>query len=154
MQQATDAFTLACRHDDFSDWHQGRRRYAVWAIAADTPALTAAVDGLKAQLAPWLLPGYRRQPHVTLRLCGFPAAVPRGTDDYPAATLERQIAALQANAPAPFTLAIGRPDSFASAAYLSVDDRAGGIHAARAALAGADCAADGFAYAPHVTCGL
>lgn len=151
---ASHEFTLASVQRDFVEWRGERTHYAVWAIDGDTPAVRAASAALCVRLAACLLPGYQRQPHVTLRLCGFPAAVPRGTDDYPAATLERQIAALQANAPAPFTLAIGRPDSFASAAYLSVDDRAGGIHAARAALAGADCADDGFAYTPHVTCGL
>lgn len=147
-------FTLASVQRDFVEWRGERTHYAVWAIDVDTPALRTATAALRARLAACLLPGYRRQPHVTLHLCGFPAAVQRGADDYPAATLQRQIAALQAGAPAPFALAIGRPDSFASAAYFSVDDSAGGIQAARAALARTERTDDGFSYTPHVTCGL
>lgn len=144
-------FTLACVQRDFVEWRQGRTHYAVWAIDVDTPALRAATEVLRAHLAACLLPGYQRQPHVTLQLCGFPVAVPRCDDDYPAAALQRHIAALQAAAPAPFTLEVGRPDSFISAAYFSVDDCSGGIRAARAALTGTE---DDFAYTPHVTCGL
>ncbi len=147
-------YTLASVQRDFVEWRKKRTHYAVWAIDADTPILRAATAAMRAHLADKLLNGYRRQPHVTLHLCGFPAAAPRFDDDYPGATLQRQIAALQAAGPAPFTLEIGSPASFTSAAYFSVADHAGGIRTARHALAGTESTDDGFPYTPHVTCGL
>ena len=147
-------YTLASVQRDFVEWRKERTHYAVWAIDVDTPALRAATTALRTHLADNLLNGYRRQPHVTLHLCGFPAAAPRFDDDYPGAELQRQIAALQAAGPAPFTLEIGSPASFTSAAYFSVADHAGGIRTARHALAGTETPDDGFPYTPHVTCGL
>ncbi len=147
-------FTIASVQRDFVEWRKERTHYAVWAIDVDTPVLRAATAAMRAHLADKLLNGYRRQPHVTLHLCGFPATAPRFDDDYPGATLQRQIAALQAAGPAPFTLEIGSPASFTSAAYFSVADHAGGIRAARQTLAGTETPDDGFPYTPHVTCGL
>ena len=146
--------TLASVQRDFVEWRKERTHYAVWAIDVDTPALRAATAAMRAHLTDKLLNGYRRQPHVTLHLCGFPATTPRFDNDYPGATLQRQIAALQAAGPAPFTLEIGSPASFTSAAYFSVADHAGGIRTARHALAGTETPDDGFPYTPHVTCGL
>jgi 2'-5' RNA ligase len=157
MEQALPArhdVTLASLQRDFVEWRKARTHYAVWAIDVDTPSLRAAIAALRAHLADNLLPDYRRQAHVTLHLCGFPATVANLDDDYPAATLQAQIAALQAAAPAPFALEIGSPDSFTSAAYFSVDDCAGGILATRRALAGGRHPDETFPYTPHVTCGL
>ena len=106
-------YALASAQRDFVEWRKERTHYAVWAIDVDTPALRAATAAMRAHLADNLLDGYRRQPHVTLHLCGFPSASPRCNDDYPGAALQRQIAALQAAGPAPFTLEIGSPASFA-----------------------------------------
>ena len=147
-------YTLASVQRDFVEWRKERTHYAVWAIDVDTPVLRAATAAMRAHLADKLLNGYRRQPHVTLHLCGFPGAAPRFDDDYPGAALQRQIAALQAAGPAPFTLEIGSPASFTSAAYFSVADHAGGIRTARHALAGTESTDDGFPFTPHVTCGL
>ena len=149
-----NAFTLASVQRDFTEWRQGRTHYAVWAIDADTPAIRAASMALQGHLTDHLLAGYQRQPHVTLELCGFPAAAPRLADDYSDSTLQRQITALQAARLAPFALEIGNPNSFTSAAYLAVDDGEGGIRTARNALRGATNTGDGFPYTPHVTCGL
>ncbi|HQU77871.1 MAG TPA: 2'-5' RNA ligase family protein [Azonexus sp.] len=147
-------YTLASVQRDFVEWRKERTHYAVWAIDVDTPALRAATAAMRTHLADKLLNGYRRQPHVTLHLCGFPSTSPSFDDDYPGTELQRQIAALQAAGPAPFTLEIGSPASFTSAAYFSVADHAGGIWATRHALAGTKTPDDGFPYTPHVTCGL
>ena len=147
-------YTLASVQRDFVEWRKERTHYAVWAIDVDTPALRAATTALRTHLADNLLNGYRRQPHVTLHLCGFPSTSPSFDDDYPGTELQHQIAALQAAGPAPFTLEIGSPASFTSAAYFSVADHAGGIQASRHALAGSESPDDGFPYTPHVTCGL
>ena len=150
---APHEMTLASVQRDFVEWRKGRSHYAVWAIDVDTPALRSAIAAMRAHLADHLLPDYRRQAHVTLHLCGFPAATANLDDDFPAAMLQDQIAALKTSAPPPFVVEIGNPDSFASAAYFSVDDCAHGILATRRALAGNRHPDETFPYTPHVTCG-
>ena len=151
---APQEMTLASVQRDFVEWRKERSHYAVWAIDVDTPLLRSAIAAMRAHLADCLLSDYRRQAHVTLHLCGFPANLPCHDDDFLAATLQAQITDLQASAPTPFALKIGSPDSFSSAAYFSVDDSTGGILAARRALAGNRNPDETFPYTPHVTCGL
>ena len=146
--------TLASVQRDFVEWRKARTHYAVWAIDVDTSALRTAIAAMRAHLAEYLLPDYRRQAHVTLNLCGFPAAAQNLNDDYPAVTLQTQIAALQTSAPNPFTLEIGTPDSFTSAAYFSVNDCSGGIQAIRHTLRGNRTPDETLLFTPHVTYGL
>lgn len=146
--------TLANEDRDFSEWRRGRQRYAVWAIAVDETDIAATTAAWRAHLAPYLLPDYRRQPHVTLLPCGFPAAIRVWPDDYGSADFHGHLAALVRARLAPFRIAIGNPDSFASAAYLAVADLDGGIAAARRALLAAGREEAGFAYVPHLTIGL
>ncbi|MGE5471743.1 MAG: 2'-5' RNA ligase family protein [Bacteroidota bacterium] len=148
-----DGLTLPSEQRDFVAWRRGRQRYAVWALDVDRPALRAISERYQALLADCLLPGYCRQPHVTVHLCGFPAARTGLADDYAAAAFSAQVAALTAVRPAPFVIEIGAPASFSSAAYLSVRDRDGGIAALRGVLAGGS-ASDDFPYVPHVSFGL
>lgn len=98
------------------------------------------------------MPDYVRQPHITLGWCGFPVETPLLDDDFGPANLRRQLVALQ-EAPSPFSIRIGEPDSFASAAYLSVGDPEGGIAPLRQILAPAVEATD-FDFVPHVSFGL
>ncbi|WP_168735306.1 2'-5' RNA ligase family protein [Pseudothauera rhizosphaerae] len=139
---------------DFAEWHRGRPRYALWALDVDVPALQQRMHAAQAHLDGLLLDGYRRQPHVTLSLCGFPSAEPRHADDFGAAALEAQLAALRAARPAPFEIGIGALDSFASAPYLTVNDTDGRIAALRACLAAGDLNRPDGRYTPHVTVGL
>ena len=145
--------TQPCEQKDFVDWRQGRRYFAVWALDLDRPDLRQASAEIRAALAAYWLPGYARQPHLTIGICGFPEAVSRRADDYGFAHLSAQCQALVAAAPASFCLEIGAPDSFASAAYFSVRDLVGGIAQLRQILAGEDNDADAD-FVPHVTFGL
>lgn len=152
-QPTLPTHTVASVHGDFVEWHRGRRHFAVWAIDLDSPHREATAAALRRHLAPFLLPGYRRQPHVTVQLCGFPGAG-QADDDYPPAAWQRHLAALAAAAPGPFAITLGAPASFTTAPYLTVHDDEGGIAALRAALgpdhlAGPDCT-----YLPHLTVGL
>jgi len=107
---------------------------------------------ISAHLAPYLLAGYRRQAHITIGLCGFPMPRKQLGDDYGPACLARQIAALEALCLEPFTLEVGAPASFTSAAYFTVHEGGGSICRAHRALGGvgdAECP-----YLPHVTFGL
>lgn len=144
--------TWPAEQRDFVEWRRGRRSFAVWALDAEISPVIARCHRLQAALAPWLMPDYVRQPHVTLGWCGFPAEIPSLADDFGPGELRRQLAALQ-EAPLPFSLRIGEPASFASAAYLSVGDPEGGIAQLRQILAPA-VEATGFDFVPHVSFGL
>lgn len=147
--------TQPCEQKDFVDWRQGRQYFAVWALDLDRPDLRRASAEMRAALAEYWLPGYARQPHLTIGICGFPGAVSRRANDYGFAHFSAQCQALVAAAPASFCLEVGAPDSFASAAYFSVRDPAGGIAQLRQILAGGDNDTDDDAgFVPHVTFGL
>ena len=73
--------TLRNERRDFPEWHLGRPHYALWAVDVDLPDVRQAVAGAEAHLDGLLLDGYRRQPHITLALCGFPTAEPQHPDD-------------------------------------------------------------------------
>ena len=139
---------------DFVEWRQGRRHFAVWAIELDLPVLRDATAAIHAASPGLWLPDYIRQPHLTVHLCGFPNAHPRRADDYAPADFARQCAALCQARPEPFLLKIGPVDSFASAAYFSVQDSTGRIAKLRHILAEAAPGVDGGAFMPHVTIGL
>jgi len=154
VPETADALTIPSRHADFPDWHRGRRRYAVWAIDVDGPAARAAVARLQEHLGDFLLPGYRRQPHVTLHLCGFPGTIGQLADDYTAAQFSCHLQALAAARLPPFAIAVGGPDTFTSAAFLAIADGDGGIAHVRRALGGGGAAAGDAPYVPHLTVGL
>lgn len=152
---------------DFTEWHRGRPRYLLWALDVDVAGVRRRVAVAQRRLHGLLLDGYRRQPHVTLSLCGFPCAEPRCADEFGPARVLAQLAALRAARLAPFDIAIGALGSFASAPYLAVADPGGHLDRLRVCLAAGtpsqrECAdapdpdldADPYPYTPHVTVGL
>lgn len=147
------ATTLENVRRDFPEWHLGRPRYALWALDLDLAPVRAAMAAAARHLDGLLLEAYHRQPHVTVALCGFPAAAPQHRDDFGAAALAAQTRALEAAGLAPFEIEIGALASFTSAPFLAVHDPDGGIGRLRGALAG-DAQAAGGPYTPHLTVGL
>ena len=151
------AWTLPNVQKDFVDWRAGRHRYAVWAIDLDHDWLREASEKMRRNCADLLLPGYARQPHITLRICGFPCRDRRLDDDYTQADFAAQVSALASAWIDPFPISIGALDTFTTAPYFSVLDIEGGIARARQALAmpaGDGPGETGFPYIPHVTFGL
>ena len=151
---ADAGWTVATIQKDFVDWRRGRSRYAVWAIDLDLPSLGAACARMRRHLDDYLLPQYRRQPHITLRICGFPGPNRGFDDDYTPELFTAQIEFLERARIRPFSLGIGSPGSFPSAAYFSVRDDDGGIARVRQALADDGPGEKNFPYLPHVTFGL
>lgn len=151
---------LAVRHTqpnlrgDFSAWHRGRAQFWIWALDVDTPALRARVAAAARSLDGLLLDGYRRAPHITLAICGFPAPQTETDDSYTPARLAAQCAALERLRPTPFTLTLGAMASFPSAPFLCVDDVQGRLMALRACLTGHAHDLSRADYVPHVTVGL
>ncbi len=151
------AWTLPNVQKDFADWRAGRHRYAVWAIDLDHAWLREASNRVRQHCADLLLPDYARQPHATLRICGFPGPDRRLGDDYTRAHLAAQVSALESARIEPFPISIGALDTFTTAPYFSVLDIECGIARSRQALAmpaGDGPGEKGFPYIPHVTFGL
>ena len=148
------AQTLACARRDYPEWHRGRPRYAVWTLAVDCPHILARLARAQRHLGDWLHADYRRQAHITLFVCGFPAAQAKFDDDFPGERLAAQLDALQQLHAAPFELQIGGLDSFASAPFLSVADPAGRLAALRRVLAAHSPEIRQSRYTPHLTAGL
>lgn len=151
---APDGLTLRNEQRDFPEWHLGRPHYALWALDVDIPALRQRVAAAEKHLSSLLLADYCRQPHVTLSLCGFPSACPQQADDFGAAALAAQLAALRRAQPRPFDIEVGALASFASVPYLAVQDAGGQIAALRECLAGGSLNDSCGTYTPHVTVGL
>ncbi|MCO5785208.1 2'-5' RNA ligase [Pseudomonas sp. G11-1] len=147
------AETTVAQLRDYTEWHRGRSRYAIWMIPINCPRALAHIDQLTASLADLLHPS-RRQPHITLFVCGFEGQSVRYDDDFTSAQLQRQLTGLDRLALPPCELRIGAPDSFASAAFLTVDDPQGHLSRWREAL-GAGCSEiRQTSYVPHITLGL
>lgn len=145
--------TLVAQRRDYPEWHKGRQRYGIWMVPIDCPQVLGYVAQVTGQLADLLHPS-RRQPHLTVFVCGFEQPGRVHDDDFTAAQLARQIAALQDLQPSACTLQVGGPDSFSSAAYLRVADPDGQLERWRKALA-ESCQEVRFGpYVPHVTLGL
>lgn len=154
LTDADAGWTVATIQKDFVDWRRGRSRYAVWAIDLDLPGLGAASERMRRHLDDYFLPQYRRQPHITLRICGFPGPDRGFDDDYTPERFNAQIGFLERARIRPFSLGIGSPGSFPSAAYFSVSDDDCGIARVRQALADDGPGEKNFPYLPHVTFGL
>lgn len=138
-------------------WRRGRQRYAVWGLRVLDPAVTARLRAAQRALAPWIHPV--AEPHLTLWVAGFPARRPRWDDDIAWALLRAQRRALLcAGLGRPGrglpTLTVGGLGAFASCAVLGVQDPAGWLGAARAALATVGGEQRFAPYRPHLTVGL
>jgi hypothetical protein len=145
--------TLVADLRDYPQWRRGRLRYGVWVVPLDDPALLDYVSGAREQLADLLHPGPRRQPHLTVFVCGFHGEGERD-DDFPPARLEQQVALLQAQAGAACHLPLARLDSFASAAFIPVGDPMGRLAQWRRALATCSGEIRQAPYIAHITLGL
>lgn len=154
MTDPTQAFTLPSEARDFSEWHRGRPRFSVWAIAVDHVEVEQRLEHVRAALEPLLLPGYARQAHVTVHICGFVADEWRQPDDFTPHQLQRQVEAMQALRLEPFRLRIAGAFSFSSAACLAVHDDCGSLARLRDACRSSAPSFDATPFVPHVTAGL
>jgi 2'-5' RNA ligase len=139
---------------DHPDWHHGRRNYSVWLIELGGMEIAQKVAAAKEHLSPFLIKPYRRQPHITLFVCGFLADAPRYDDDYGAGQFGRHAQLLREAAVKPFTVEIGGLNSFASAPFLEVADPGGGIDRVRTLLSATGKEVGRSSYTPHLTVGL
>lgn len=145
--------TVVAQLRDYPEWHKGRSRYAIWMVPVDCPRVLGYIAEVTEQLADLLHPT-RRQPHLTVFVCGFEQPGRVNDDDFTPGQLQRQLEALRGLRQSAGSLRVGRPDSFASAAYLSVVDPVGHLDDWRGALAGGAAEIRFGPYVPHITLGL
>ena len=139
---------------DYVEWHRGRKEYAVWTIGIQSQSVQSRFDAARGHMAEFLFEPYRRQPHVTLFVCGFLTEIKRFQDDYTVEELERCIRELKEAKPAPFEIKIGGINSFGAAPFLEVFDVSGGIERIRNVLSGTRSEIREGDYIPHLTLGL
>jgi 2'-5' RNA ligase len=146
--------TLRTTKRNYSQWHKGRKEYAAWTIGVQSDSVQSRFDAGRAQLAKFLLEPYRRQPHVTLFVCGFLTEIERFEDDYTSGKLKCHLKELQEGGIAAFEIKIGGINSFAAAPFLEVFDIAAGIQRIRDILAITHSEIRTGEYVPHLTLGL
>ena len=138
-----------CR--DFVEWHKQIKYYGFWAILIDQPQCVERFFQARHFLKYYLLPGYKRQPHIKIWAAGL-------MDD--AYLSEEQIAAQiesvqTAMEKEPFSLSLANINSFTGSPYLEILDRDGKIGQIRDVLQSSyieDCPPSQFT--PHITLGL
>lgn len=146
------ARTLGPSGDALEGWRRGRQRYAVWALRLTDPAVLARMAAVADRLAGSIVAVPPEDAHVTVWVCGFPAALPALDDDVAESVIAAQRAA--ARTPRRLRLSVGAPNAFATCAFLEVHDPHGDLSALRAALAVPGAREVRFApYLPHVTVG-
>jgi len=146
--------TIPLIMQDHPEWHRGRKVYAVWLIEAEQEEICKQVAVAQEHLSGFLVKPYRRQPHITLFVCGFLTDTRRFDDDYSTCQFREQSQSLRdANVP-PFFIEIGGLNSFSSAPFLEVNDREGGINRVRTALSAITEEIGRTSFTPHVTVGL
>ncbi|GGA04448.1 2'-5' RNA ligase family protein [Dyella caseinilytica] len=146
--------TVVAELRDYPEWHRHRKRYGVWLIPVDEPALLDYIDAARQQLADLLHPAQQRQPHLTLFVCGFEQPIRTADDDFLPAQRQTQIKSLQDLRDAACSLPLGAPDSFATAAFIPVHDPAGQLAQWRRILGQSAKEIRQAAYVPHITLGL
>ena len=146
--------TIPSRIQDHPGWHHGRQDYSVWLIELGCAAVISKVHAAREHLSEFLIKPYRRQPHITIFVCGFLAETPRYDDDYSTQQFGRHTHLLREAAVKPFAVEIGGLSSFSSAPFLEVADLEGGLGRVRALLSSAGQEIGRSAYVPHITVGL
>ena len=146
--------TIPAEIRDFPEWHHGRETYAVWILPMEDEAIWETFEAAREHLDGYLLEPYRRQPHITLFVCGFLVDRPQYNDDFTHAQLQVQFRALEPANIAHFVIEIGGLNSFASAPFLEVHDPEGGIARLRDILSRGAPEFRTTPYTPHLTVGL
>jgi 2'-5' RNA ligase len=146
--------TIPAEIRDFPEWHHGRETYAVWVLRMEDEAIREKFEVARQHLNGYLVEPYRRQPHVTLFVCGFLVEEPQYNDDFTHGQLQAQIEFVERARVQPFEIEIGGLNSFASAPYLEVDDIEGGILRLREILSHGAREFRTAPYTPHLTAGL
>lgn len=139
---------------DFHEWHQGRPRYAIWAIDVDSPEVRQQVLAAEQHLAALLLENNTRKPHITLSVCGFLSDKVEQADDFGVNLFEAQLANLSQLNLTPFEIELGTLASFSTAPFFHVKEAGNNIVSLNKCLNLGMPHNQYDQYIPHVTVGL
>ena len=146
--------TIPVVEQDYSEWHRGRSNYSVWLIESDGEEIHRHVEAAREHLSDFLIKPYKRQPHVTMYVCGFLVDNPRYDDDYGSGQFRVHAQALKDADIGPFFIETGGLNSFSSAPFLEVRDLEGGIAKVRTILSTMAKEVWTSHFTPHITVGL
>lgn len=146
---AENNFTQPTELRDFFEWHQGIPFYGFWAIEINHQDCLQRIEHCKKLLADKLHPHYLRQAHITLSASGL-----LSDNHFSNSSLLQQIEKIKdSNIPA-FSLNLAEPNSFTTAAYLSIQDPSNSLSVIRNVLHNISHAQDASDYTPHATLGF
>lgn len=153
------SLTQSARRADIEPWRKGRKRYWCWGIPLEAGAILERFERYQQRLSPFLLKNYRRQPHLTVAVCGFwqadqPTCVLN--DNFTAEQLTIQLQRLASTSFRPFELSVLGGNSFAAAPFLEVVDNSPDnqlLKLRQCLLQGVDDFRSSV-YCPHLTLGL
>jgi 2'-5' RNA ligase len=146
--------TIPAEIRDYPEWRRGRDTYAVWILPVDNGLIQTKFKAAREHLSGYLLEPYRRQPHVTLFVCGFLVEKALYNDDFTPAQVQSQLQGLEEASIPPFEIEISGLNSFASAPFLEVSDPDGRIGHLRETLSRGAREFRTAPYTPHLTVGL
>ena len=157
-QFLAEPFTRAADSGCLESWRQGRDRYYCWVIDVESAQIQQRIDRWQRRLAPWLLSGYQRQPHLTVAIAGFwqsEQTQRRRNDDFLTADLAQQLASLSNFPRTELALEVLGCNSFPSAPFLEVKDSGDGyLSKLRQVLTPHGDDFRSIPYCPHITLGL
>jgi 2'-5' RNA ligase len=136
-------------------WAAGRRRYAVWLLRVQPPAVLERMKRVAEALGDAVEPTPLCDAHITLWVAGFPTDTPRLDDDVSEAVLAAQAEALEAHfgGRGPVRVEVGGANAFFTCAVLDVFDPDSALAEIRACLDEEGRELRFGPYHPHVTAG-
>lgn len=141
--------TVVFKPEHWGRWHRGIQRYGFWCVEIEAEDVLKRFARAQRYCEQWLIPGYQRQPHVTLAACGLVSEA-----HFSAKRLQEQREVLDCLALPSFQIAFSGLATFSTVPYVQVDDLEGGLRQLRAALIPACYEQDHPVYRPHLTLGF
>ena len=146
---SVETHTFANQDRDFPEWHGGIARYGFWAVTVECPHWQALFADAGRHVSEYVLPGYDRQPHITIAAAGL-----LDEAHLSGALRQRQAEAVRGARQAAFDLQVGPLDSFTGSPHVAVHDPTGGLSRLRSRLHAVARHNPPATYRPHMTVGL
>lgn len=140
--------------NDYFEWHQGREQFGLWYIEIELPTIIEYCQSLQRQSQYLLNPNYQRQFHITIFVNGFWVKQKRYIDDFDNIQLMRQLDVLKQLQLSPFTLSLGKMNSFSNVLFVEILDNCQYLTKIRQALGQVSQEISPPTYCPHITLGF
>jgi 2'-5' RNA ligase len=145
----SNTHTDALIDKDFKEWHLGIPYYGFWAIVIEKQDYLARISQAQKYLQQFFLPGYARQPHITLHACGLMSEA-----YFSNSLLNEQIELFKSLNISDFEILLGHIDSFTTAPFFHINDASHTLRKINAAFSHISSDSKPDCYQPHITLGL